>query len=103
MVGVQQEGGGERSDVADERRVLEQRRGGRQEGQLAHFPVGRRGRRAVGVVGARFWRVVLLHPETNDLTETEKTNRLPVVYPLFLRSDAVGVLMVILLLKKGAV
>lgn len=71
MVRVEREGGGERSDVGDESRVLEQRRGGRQEGQLAHFPVGRGGR-VLGVVGgARLWRVVvLLHPEAHHLTET---------------------------------
>lgn len=41
VVRVEREGGGERSDVADERSFLERRRGGRQEGQLAHFTVGR--------------------------------------------------------------
>lgn len=50
VVGVQREGGGERPDVGDERSVLERRRGGRQEGQLAHFAVGRGGR-VVGAVG----------------------------------------------------
>lgn len=73
MVGVEGEGGGERSDVGDERGVLEWRQGGRQEGQLAHFTVGRAGRVVVGAVraagAARFWGVVLLRPEPNHLTE----------------------------------
>lgn len=51
MVGVEVEGGGEGSDVGDECGVLERRRGGRQEGQLAHFTVGRGGR-VVGGGGA---------------------------------------------------
>lgn len=69
------EGGGEGSDVGDDRGVLEQRRGGRQEGQLAHFTVGRGGGggRVVGAAGdALLRRVVLLHPKTNHLME--KTN-----------------------------
>lgn len=77
VVGVEGEGGGERSDVGDERDALERRRGGRQEGQLAHFAVGRGGR-VVGAVGAAggalLGGVVLLHPETDHLTEAEKTN-----------------------------
>lgn len=77
VVWVKGEGGGEGSDVGDERGVLERQRGGRQEGQLAHFTVGRGGGggggRVVGAVGAAgdalLRRVVLLHPETNHLPE----------------------------------
>ena len=88
MVGVEGEGGGERSDVGDERGVLERRRRGRQEGQLAHFAVRRARRVVVGAVraagAARFWWIVLLRPETNHLTE--KTNVLKVVYFLLFRA-----------------
>lgn len=75
MVRVEAEGGGERSDVADERDVLERWRRGRQEGELTHFAVGRGGR-LVGAVraagGALLRRVVLLHPETDHLTRKTK-------------------------------
>lgn len=52
VVGVKGERGGEGSDVGDERGVLERRRGGRQEGQRAHFAVGRRGRAVRAAGGA---------------------------------------------------
>lgn len=74
VVRMEGEGGGEGSDVGDERGVPERRRGGRQEGQLAHFAVGRGGRDVWAAGGARLWRVVLLHPETDHLTQkTDET------------------------------
>lgn len=39
MVGVEGEGGGEASDVSDERSFLQRRRQDRQKGQFADFPV----------------------------------------------------------------
>lgn len=75
VVRMERDGGGERSDVGDERGVLEQRRGGHQEGELAHFTVGRGGgvdNAFWAAGGTRFWGVILLHPETNHLME--KTN-----------------------------
>lgn len=74
VVRVEGEGGGEGSDVGDERGVPERRRGGRQEGQLAHFAVGRGGRDVRAAGGARLWWVVLLRPETDHLTQkTDET------------------------------
>lgn len=74
VVRVEGEGGGEGSDVGDERGVPERRRGGRQEGQLAHFAVGRGGRDVWAAGGARLWWVVLLRPETDHLTQkTDET------------------------------
>lgn len=77
MVRVEGQGGGELSDVADERGVLQRRRGGLQEAQLAHLAV----RRAGGSVGALraaggallLRRVLLLHPETHHLRKPERT------------------------------
>lgn len=43
VVGMKGEGGGEGSDVTDECGIEERRRGGWQEGQRAHFAVGRGG------------------------------------------------------------
>lgn len=74
VVRVEGEGGGEGSDVGDERGVPERRRGGRQEGQLAHFAVGRGGRDVRAAGGTRLWWVALLRPETDHLTQkTDET------------------------------
>lgn len=76
MVGVQGEGGGELPDVSDQRGVLQQGRGGREEGEFGDLPVGGGGR-GVGGAGALVRRVVLLCPETHHLSRTHTCLHLP--------------------------
>lgn len=69
MVRVEGQRGREHSDVGDERGVLQ--RGQRQEGKLTDFSIGRGGGVVWAVGGAGgtlLWWIVLLQPETHDLT-----------------------------------
>lgn len=66
VVGVEGEGGGESSDVGDERGVLKRWRRGRHKCQLAHFTVGRgRGSRIWAAGGAL---ITFLHAEADHLS-----------------------------------
>lgn len=66
MVGVEGEGGGESSDVGDERGVLKRWRRDRHKCQLAHFTVGRgRGSRIWAAGGAL---ITFLHAEADHLS-----------------------------------